>query len=148
MPSYRCTKRPFLLLAALLLMASLAWAEEPASSDAFFADSGGGCMLPDLSGMSAEQIAAASLQAGFQVAPNEVQVPACPVKFDCDSLAGCDVGPICAVSDIGQCCQTSGGPILCCIDGTIKVRRCPCECTGPVCSVLCASSTDVKFRCS
>lgn len=141
-------KRPLLLLVALLLMASLAWAEAPAPAEDLFADSGGGCMLPDLAGLSPEQIAAASLQAGLQMAPNEVQVPACPVKFDCSSIFNCGIGPVCSITDIGACCQTSGGPIICCINGTFKVRKCPCVCTGNPCSISCPNSTDVKSRCS
>jgi hypothetical protein len=140
-------KRTPILFAALLLTAGLAWAAEPATHDDLFADSGGGCMLPDLAGLSQEQIAAAALQAGLQASPTEVQVPACPVKFDCSSIFNCGIG-VCAIADIGACCQTTGGPILCCISGTIKVRTCPCVCTGNPCSFTCVNSTDVKWRCS
>jgi hypothetical protein len=141
-------KRTLLLLAALLLVPSLDWAEEPAPNDDLFANSGGGCMLPDLAGLSPEQIAAAALQAGLQAAPTAVQVPACPVKFDCGSIFNCGIGPLCSLTDIGACCQTSGGPILCCTNGTIKVRQCPCQCTGNPCAISCPNSTDVKWRCS
>ena len=140
--------RTLLLLVTLLLMASLAWAEGPAPSVDLFANSGGGCMLPDLAGLSPEQLAAAALQAGFQASPAEVQVPACPVKFDCTSLFHCGVGPVCSITDIGACCQTSGGPIICCISGTIKVQQCPCKCTANPCLISCPSSTDVKWRCT
>jgi hypothetical protein len=139
----RCT---LILLVSLLLTAGMAWAEDNALNADFFAESGGGCMLPDLTGLSPEQAAAAAFQAGFRTA-NEVQVPACPVRFDCDSIGNCAAGPLCSLTDIGACCQTAGGPVLCCINGTIKVRQCPCQCTGFACSLLCASSTDVKWRC-
>jgi hypothetical protein len=141
-------RRPLLLVVSLFLTASLAWAGDVAPNDPLFADEGGGCMLPDLAGLSPEQAAAAALQAGFQASPNEVQVPACPVKFDCTSIGNCAAGPICSLTDIGACCQTPSGPVLCCLSGTIKVRRCPCQCTGPACSLLCASSTDVRWRCA
>jgi hypothetical protein len=140
-------KRALVLVAVLLLPSSLAWAEAPAPEGDLFAAGGGGCMLPDLAGLSPDQIAAAALGAGFQVSPHNVDVPACPATFHCDSLTGCAAGPLCSITDIGQCCQ-AGDPVLCCLSGTIKVQRCRCECTGPVCSVLCASSTDVRWRCS
>ena len=141
-------KRTLLLAAVLLLTCSLAWAEEAPPADALFADSGGGCRLPDLAGLSPEQAAAAALQAGLQTSFHEVQVPACPVKFDCGSIFNCGIGPLCSLTDIGACCQTSGGPILCCTNGTIKVRQCPCQCTGNPCAISCPNSTDVKWRCS
>src|SRR5262245_36151925 len=141
-------KRALILVAVLLFACSVAWAEESASYNALFAGSGGGCMLPDLSGLSPEQVAAAALQAGFQTSPSEVQVPACPVNFDCTSLFHCGVGPLCSITDIGACCQTSGGPIICCVNGTIKVQQCPCKCTANPCLISCPNSTDVKWRCT
>jgi len=140
-------KPKLLLFATLLLVASIGSAEEPAPNSTFFADSGGGCMLPDLAGLSQEQIAAAALQAGFQASPTEVQVPACPVKFDCTSIFHCGIGPVCSLSNLGACCQTPGGPIICCTSGTIKVQQCPCVCTGNPCAISCPNSTDVKWRC-
>src|SRR5262245_2440978 len=103
MPNYCCTKevflkRPLLLLVALLLMASLAWAAEPAPNADPLADSGGGCMLPDFAGLSPEQTAAAAIAAGLQMAPTEVQVPPCPTTFSCSSLTSCAAGSPCTVT--------------------------------------------------
>jgi len=141
-------KRTLILVAVLLCTCSVARAETPAPASDLFAGSGGGCVLPDLAGLSPEQIAAAALGAGFQPSPSEKQVPICPVKFDCTSLTGCAAGPACTLTDIGPCCATSGA-VICCTSGTIKVVRCPCQCTSTVCSTtVCTSSTDVKWHCS
>ena len=56
MSSYCCAgmfgKRTLLLFVSSVLMASLAWAAAPAPSGGLFTDSGGGCRLPDLTGLS------------------------------------------------------------------------------------------------
>jgi hypothetical protein len=140
-------KRVMILIVVLLCTWSVAWAETSAPASGFLADSGDGCMLPDLSGLSPDQIAAAALQAGLQAAPNEVQVPACPTTFSCNSITNCGAGTVCTVSIIGPCCKSAVGPVLCCVSGNIKVTRCPCVCTGNPCAVLCGTSTDVKLSC-
>jgi len=148
-------KRTLILAAILLLTAGLASADPadtlsvdpvPTLDEIFAADEGGGCELPDFSGMSEEEIAQAALEAGFGMEPIQAAVPACPNTFKCNSITNCAKGPICAITDIGQCCGR-GGLVLCCISGTIKVQTCPCQCTGTFCSLLCVSSNDVSFRC-
>lgn len=141
-------KHTLVVAAVLLLTCSLAWAEEPMPNDELFGDASGGCMLPDLAGLSPEQISAAALEAGFQVAPTNVQVPACPVTFHCNSITNCGIGPLCALRDIGPCCTTGGGLTLCCITGqSIQVSRCRCQCTGNPCAIQCPNSTEVNWGC-
>jgi hypothetical protein len=134
----------------LLLTCSIAWAEGPAPDGGLAADPGAGggtCLLPDLAGLSPDQIAAAALGAGFETASIDVQVPICPTTFSCTSITNCGVGAPCTVTNIGQCCQPpTGPPSICCING-IKVRRCPCVCVGSPCAALCGTSTDVSFGC-
>ena len=139
-------KRTLLLVAVLLFTCSLAWAEEAAPQGDVATDSGGGCMLPDFTGMSADQVMAAGLAAGLQIAPTEVQVPPCPTTFLCSSLTNCGAGA-CSVTPIGQCCMPPAGPpAFCCING-IKKITCPCVCTGNPCLALCGTSTEVRFHC-
>jgi len=145
-------QRTLVLIATLLLTGSLAWAEAPVvGATPTAADprlTGGGCTLPDLAGLTREQLAAAALQAGFQMkAASAEDIQACPTVFHCNSLVGCDAAPLCSLTDIGQCCSTSGA-IICCTSGHIIVKRCRCECTGPVCSVLCPGSQEVDRTCS
>lgn len=137
-------KRTLVLIAVLLLTGIPAWAEEPAIVDA----GGGGCMLPDLASLTAEELPAAALAAGFQLVTSAAAaVPLCPVTFHCNSIGNCAAGPLCALSDIGQCCS-SGGFRLCCLSGTIKVTRCPCRCTSTLCSSQCVASDEVNWSCS
>lgn len=140
-------KASLILAVVLLLTPGLAAAQEtaPATADPF---EGGGCVLPDVDGMSQDDAAAALRGAGFDLGAVDTAVPACPTTFMCTSITNCGVGAVCAVSDIGQCCTTGGGVVACCITGTIKVRRCPCVCTGNPCSILCPQSTDVRWRCA
>lgn len=133
---------------ALLLTAGVAWAEEAVPTDAVQVAEGGGCMLPDLAGLSDEEAEAALEEAGFATSAIETATPMCPTRFSCSSIVNCGIGPLCSLTDIGPCCTTSGGLGLCCISGTIKVRRCPCQCTGFPCNILCPQSTDVQWRCS
>lgn len=152
MSSYCCAgmfgKRTLLLLVSSVLVASLAWAEAPAPSGGLFADSGGRCRLPDLTGLSPEQIAAAGLAAGLQAAPTEAaQNPPCPATFDCSSIFGCGAITPCTVELIGPCCKPAHGPTLCCDGGNIQVTRCPCDCIDPRCQLFCLTSTDVKLSC-
>lgn len=151
----RSTKTFLLFAAALLLTAGLASAEQPASTDAeAVVAEGGGCVMPDLSGLSDEEAEAALRGAGFAVFPEEraeaveTAAPLCPQRFSCSSITNCGIGQLCSLSDIGPCCTTSSGLGICCIQGTIKVRRCPCVCTGNPCNILCPQSTDVQWRCS
>lgn len=144
-------KRMLVFVAALFLVSGLAWAGGESSggapaTDPLFAE-GGGCMLPDLSGLSEEERMSAALAAGFQVTPTPAAYPACPVTFQCNSIGNCGIGPICSLTNIGACC-TSGGFNICCMQGTIRVRRCPCVCTGTICSTVCTNSDDVRWGCS
>jgi hypothetical protein len=142
-----------ILLAVLFLSSTPTWAQAAGPSPALAAapaPAGSGCRLPDLAGLAPGQIAAAALNAGLQMifVDTPPPVPACPVTFHCNSITGCGIGPLCSVSDIGPCC-TTGGAVLCCGNGgDIIVQRCPCRCTGEVCSVVCAQSTNVTFNCS
>lgn len=133
-------KRAFVLAAVLLLTGGIAWGAEE--------DFGGGCRLPDLAGLTPDQVAAAALAAGLEM-PSAIPAatPICPVTFHCDSIGNCGVGTCSTPVDIGQCC-TSGGLVLCCATGTFKVRQCNCVCTGNPCSSQCIQSTDVRLRCS
>ena len=166
-------KASVVFVLALLLVSGLAWAEEatpqdtaaapaatastgqgtseataPASEPAVEAD-GGGCMLPDLAGLSDEDARSTLEKAGFDLtAPVNAATPMCPTRFSCTSIVNCGVGPLCAINDIGPCCTTGGGLSLCCITGSIKVRHCPCKCTGNPCNIQCPNSTDVRWSCS
>lgn len=147
-------KRVLVFVAALFLVSGLAWAGGESSggapipaSDPLFAEEGGGCTLPDLSGLPEEERMSAALAAGFQVSPTPAAYPICPVTFQCNSIGNCGIGPICSLTDIGPCC-TSGGFTICCTQGTFKVRRCPCVCTGTICSTVCTNSDDVRRTCS
>jgi len=150
-------KSSVVLVLALLLCSGLAWAEDATTHDGAAATEpvveadGGGCMLPDLAGLSDEEARAALDKAGFALstAPAiDMAVPMCPQKFSCSSIVNCGIGSLCAAADIGPCCTTGGGLSLCCIQGSIKVRRCPCRCTGNPCNIQCPNSTDVKWSCS
>jgi hypothetical protein len=153
-------KRTLVALSILLLTATLAWAEAPTAAAAAAAaptsaapeqaDGSGleaaGCELADLAGLSAD--GAPALEAALQPAPTQFQLPPCPTPFQCNSITNCAAGPVCSLTDIGQCCATPMS-IRCCPAGqTIKVVRCPCQCTGPACSLHCAASTEVKVTCS
>lgn len=146
-----------ILAVALLLTAGVAWADEaspdpvaPTSQELVYEDSaldGGGCMLPDLSGLSDQEATRALEDAGFDVSAVQTAAQACPTTFMCTSITNCGITGTCTVTDIGPCCTTSSGLGLCCITGTIKVRTCPCGCTGNPCNILCPQSTDVRWRC-
>jgi len=137
-----------ILAVALLLTAGVAWAEETAPTEIVPALEGGGCMLPDLAGLSDEEADAALVKAGFGTTVIETATPMCPVRFSCSSIVNCGVGSLCAAADIGPCCITSSGLGICCTSGTIKVKRCPCKCAGNPCNIICPQSTDVQWNCS
>lgn len=146
-----------ILAIALLLTAGVAWADEapsdtlaPAGQELAYGDAaldGGGCMLPDLSGLSDQEATKALEGAGFDVAATQAAAQACPTTFMCTSITNCGITGLCSVTDIGPCCTTSSGLGICCISGTIKVRKCPCGCTGNPCNIVCPQSTDVRWRC-
>lgn len=154
-------KRALVLVATLMLSAGLAWAETPAVPAPAGGDSpaaveghaadpaveGGGCLLPDLAGLSQDEASAVALGAGFQTASTAAAVPACPTSFRCSSLTNCAKGSPCSITDIGTCCSQSG-LVLCCTSGTIKVRECPCRCTAFHCLYQCVLSNDVQWSCS
>lgn len=157
-------KLSVVLALALLLCSGLAWAEAPAAHDATASapqatqapetaraapEDGGGCMLPDLAGLSDEEARAALVGAGFDLSMAiDTAAPVCPTKFSCSSIVNCAAGSVCSLTDIGPCCTYGGGLSLCCLQGTIKVRRCPCRCTAPACALQCLDSTDVSWSCS
>jgi hypothetical protein len=157
-------KSSVVLILALLLVSGVVWAEEatpqdsaaltatavsaePGAEPAVEAD-GGGCMLPDLDGLSDGEARSTLEKAGFDLTSAvSTATPVCPTRFSCSSIFNCGIGSLCAVADIGPCC-TRSGLTLCCIQGSIKVRTCPCKCTGNPCNIQCPSSTDVQWRCS
>ncbi|HEX4962504.1 MAG TPA: hypothetical protein VF173_16840 [Thermoanaerobaculia bacterium] len=133
-------KRTLVVAAILLFTASLAWAEVPP---------GGGCMLPNLAGLSPEQAAAAAFAAGFETSTAvNAAVQPCATPFQCSSIGNCAAGPLCGITDIGQCCSIGGGTLCCASGGTIKVVTCPCQCTSRLCSLACVNSSDVSMFCS
>lgn len=131
-------KRALVLVAFLIFTSNLAWAQA----------AGGNCRLPDLAGLSPGQRAAAAINAGLQMTyMDTTPVPACPVTFNCNSIAGCGAGSTCSNTVLGRCCQ-DGGAVLCCQFGEILEQQCPCKCTaGTVCSSACTSSTNVTVSC-
>src|SRR5947208_8546934 len=144
-------KRALFLVAVLLLMSNLAWAQAAGTAPAPVADprAGGNCQLPDLAGLSPGQRAAAALGAGLQVTyVDTTPVPACPVAFNCNSIAGCGQGPVCSITSLGPCCS-DGGTILCCQNGgNIIEIQCACRCTGTLCASSCAQHHQVTVNCS
>jgi hypothetical protein len=155
--SPKLMRSSLLFALALLLTAGLAWADGAAPTDAVQTDGevalaeGGGCMLPDLAGLSDEEADAALREAGFgvsDVGAVEAAAPLCPTRFSCSSLVNCGIAGYCSLSDIGPCCTVSTGLRLCCIQGSIKVRTCPCGCTAYPCESTCPQSSDVQWSCS
>ncbi|MEM9553287.1 MAG: hypothetical protein AAGC60_03450 [Acidobacteriota bacterium] len=149
-------KRLLILSSLIFLVVSPTWAADPAAavltatgaalpSAPDWALDQGGCQLPDLEGLSEEEARARVEAAGMEI--TDAAAPACPVSFSCNSLTNCAAGSLCSITDIGRCCTTGGGLGLCCAMGTIKVKRCPCRCTGPACLLSCVQSADVKWGC-
>lgn len=60
------------------------------------------------------------------------QPPLCPTAVPCTSTTGiCAIGLNCTTVNLGPCCiPASGPPGICCINGTIRVRTCPCAGVG------------------
>jgi len=133
---------------SLLLTAGVAWAGETAPAEVAPALEGGGCVLPDLAGLSDEEAEAVLDKAGFDTTAIDTATPMCPVRFSCSSIVNCGIGSLCSAADIGPCCTTSTGLGICCTNGTIKVKSCPCRCTGNPCNIVCPYSTDVQWSCS
>jgi hypothetical protein len=152
-------KRILVPVAVVLLTTGLAWAGDPAgatvtpdeplapAAPAEVPPEDGGCVLPDLAGLTAEDQDAAFREAGFVVATVDAAPPICPTPFSCSSITNCGAGPACSLTDLGPCCASPAG-IRCCPTGTIKVVRCPCQCTGNPCSFVCAGSNNVQTFCS
>jgi len=133
--------RRLVFASVLLLLAFPVLAAEPSA--------GGGCQLPNLTGLTADQIALAALEAGFMIdsAPTPAAVPPCPVTFHCNSIANCGAGTACTVTSLGACCQPATGPKLCCISGSITVTTCPCRCTANPCAIQCINSNELNWHC-
>jgi hypothetical protein len=133
-------KRTLVLVVVLLFTSHFAWAEGTAA--------GGGCALPDLAGLSPDQVAVAALQAGLQMsaATSATPVQVCPATFQCSSIAGCGSSMVCSATPIGQCCSV--GTVVICCSSTIFVIRCPCKCVLEDCPHQCAQSTQVTRSCS
>jgi hypothetical protein len=144
-------KRALFLVAVLFLMSNLAWAQAAGTAPSPVADprAGGNCQLPDLAGLSPGQRAAAAINAGLEMTfVDSPAVPACPATFQCDSIAGCARGMVCAATILGPCCNFGTGVLCCANGGSLVEVQCPCKCTGPLCSSACASSTNVTLNCS
>ena len=152
-------KRLLILSSLFLLVVGPTWAADtvsdaagavPTAGDAPFlgapdwAQDDGGCQLPDLAGLSEAEAKAQIEAAGLRV--TNAAAPACPVAFSCNSITNCAAGSPCSTADLGPCC-TMGGVGLCCATGTIKVRTCPCVCTGSLCALICVASNNVKWGC-
>lgn len=143
--------KPTLVLVAVLLLTSHFALAEGTASGAMAADprlASNGCALPDLAGLSPDQVAVAALNAGLQMsaATSDPTIQACPATFECSSIAGCGSSMVCSATPIGQCC-TLGTAVLCCAN-TIFVVRCPCKCVLEDCPRQCAQSTQVTRSCS
>ena len=153
-------KRLLILLGLFFFVISPAWASDtandaaaaiPTGGDAPFlstpdwAQGDGGCQLPDLAGLSDAEAKAQIEAAGLRV--TDAAAPACPVAFSCNSITNCAAGGPCSTADLGPCCTTGGRIGLCCATGTIKVRTCPCVCTGTLCALICVSSNNIKWGC-
>lgn len=144
---FRCV-----LLAALALMipALSARADEEAAFLAPEAEGGpdAGCVLLDVEAESPEGMSDTLRAAGFMPTPTPAQLPQCPMAFACTSIGNCASGPLCSIQDIGACCRVTPTLARCCITGTIKVVRCPCQCTATICAVQCGQSNNVSSFCS
>ena len=140
-----------LLLATLPLAAEEVGTTEPVSLESLeamlFAQEAGGCELPDFTGLNEEEITTAAAVAGFEI--TRAQAGVCPQRSRCDSIGNCGPKPLCSIQDIGQCCTIQGQPLgVCCLNGTIKVTRCDCKCTGNPCAVTCPQQDQVNWFCS
>lgn len=146
---FRCV----LLSALALLTLALAANAEPVDDAAWLTNTvaeadGEGCTLIDVPADDPEGAAAAIRAAGFIPTPTPAQLPQCPTHFACNSIGNCASGPLCSITDIGACCRVSPTLIRCCISGTIKVVRCPCQCTATICAISCVQSQNVTSSCS
>lgn len=147
-------KRALVLVAFLLLSCTTtAWAQGAGSAPVGDPRAAGGkCLLPDLSGLTPAQRAAAVLNAGLQMTNLDTvdpgSLPACPATFSCNSITGCGAGSTCSLTVLGPCCEDGGAKLCCSNHGEIVVDQCPCQCVlGTVCSSACASHTNVTVSC-
>ena len=142
--------------ALVLLAVALPMSAEPAPDALFLpapevaasGSDGAGCVLMDVAVEEGADPFDAIRAAGFTPPPTNAQLPQCPTPFACSSIGNCAAGPLCALTDIGPCCQVSPGLIRCCLNGTIKVTRCPCRCTATLCAIACIQSANVTSVCS
>jgi hypothetical protein len=144
---FRCV-----LLAALALMIPT-FGTQAAEEAAFLAAEAAGapdagCVLVDVEAESPEGMSDAIRAAGFMPTPTPAQLPQCPTAFACTSIANCGSGLLCSIQDIGACCRVTPVLARCCITGTIKVVRCPCQCTATICASSCVQSNNVSSFCS
>lgn len=145
-------KRVVLSILAVVLVAGFASAEatgeaNPSTEPLFLAEGDGDCQLPDLAGMDEDETLAAMLEAGFEVAPSNMQAGACPATFKCNSITNCGKSANCSIQQIGQCCTVGGGLGFCCLGSQIKVETCNCRCTGSPCNLICPQNNNVRFFC-
>jgi hypothetical protein len=135
--------RRLVFASVLLLVALPVLAADPSA--------GGGCRLPNLAGLTPDQIAIAALEADILMdpAPGPAAVPLCPTISHCNSITNCGIDAAsCVTVNIGACCQPpGGGPKLCCISGTMFVTTCNCVCTGNPCAIQCPNTNEVTKHC-
>lgn len=138
-----------LILGAGALPASEVSLFDPAAPE-FAASEGGGCQLPDLTGLSDLEILAAIEGTGVEARPGvAAQAPLCPTLSQCSSIANCGINAgSCSSVILGPCCTTSSGLGLCCLPPkNIVVTTCNCTCTANPCAIACAGAKNVGRRC-
>jgi hypothetical protein len=121
-------KKLLFLVLAFALVAPLAAAEGPPGTT----PSTGSAPAPNVANLSREEFLAVigNTMVGIPD-PVQAQAPPCPTSVACRSPIGlCAISINCTTTILGPCCMTSGGPTLCCINGTIKVKSCPCAGAG------------------
>lgn len=148
------------ILVCTLLLATAAWAAEPAEQSqglTYSLAADGETLLVTACGsgtgqsdLPKEEIPGWAEAAGLEaVGPGRAALAnPCPVVTSCGG-SGCGTG-ICHTIDTGNaCCTTSGGLGLCCFNGTIHVVRCGCitACTPSGCA-SCASSRIKNWFCA
>lgn len=117
-------KKLLFLVLAFALVAPLAAVES--------APSAGSLPALDVTNLSQEEFLAVigNTMVGIPD-PTPAQAPPCPTSVACRSPLGlCALSLTCTVTDLGQCCIASPGLGMCCINGTIKVKSCPCAGAG------------------
>lgn len=117
-----------LLVLAFALVVPLAAADAPPVT----APSAGAAPAVNVANLSREEFLAVigNTMVGIPD-PSPAQAPPCPTSVACRSPLGlCALSTNCTVTNLGPCCIASPGQGICCINGTIKVKSCPCAGAG------------------